>query len=169
MFPGMLVLTGQELQQMVGEVFTKRNRCALVEKDAHSSRFKRSDRVLKHRAGLRERDARKTGNKVRDFCPVFEILEQRGNRNARAAKNPRATHALGVTFNGWAGRPINHAVIVGPAWRRLNVTLALSRLHRLARPLERVVRQHALTRRGPRRAFPGRCQHRLANIPFRPQ
>ncbi len=88
---------------MAGKVFTKRYRRALVEKDAHSSRFERSGRVLKHRPDLRERDARKPGNEVRDLGPVFEILEQRGNRNARAAKNPRATNALGVTFNGWAG------------------------------------------------------------------
>ncbi len=105
---------------MSGEVFTKRNRSALVEKNTHLSRFERAGRVLEYRAGLRERNARKPGNEVRDLGPVFEVLEQGGNRDTRAAKDPSATNALRVTLNGRAGRPINHAVIVDPAWMRFN-------------------------------------------------
>jgi len=83
---------------MGGEVFTKGNRSALVEKDAHSSCFERAGGVLQHGTDLRERNAREPGNKVRDLGPVFEVLEQGRHRNAGAAKNPSATYALGVTF-----------------------------------------------------------------------
>lgn len=83
---------------MGGEVFAKRDRRALVEKDAHSGRFERAGGVLKHGADLFKRDARKPGNKVGNLSPVFEILEQGCDGNAGTAKHPSATHALGVTF-----------------------------------------------------------------------
>ncbi len=105
---------------MAGEVFTKRNRNALVEKNAHSGRFERAGRVFEYCTDLIERDARKPSDEVRDLGPVFEILEQGGNGNTRAAKDPSATHTLGIAFYGRAGRPVNHAVIVDPAWRRFN-------------------------------------------------
>ena len=74
----------------------------MVEKNTHLSRFERTGRVLEHRANLRERDARKPANEVRDLGPVFEILEQGSNRNTGAAKNPGAPTALRVTLDGWA-------------------------------------------------------------------
>lgn len=95
-------------------MFAKRDWSALVKKDAHSSGFERAGSMLEHGTDLRERDAREPGNKVRDLSTVFEVLEQGRNRNASAAKNPSATHALGVTLYSRAGRPVNHAVIVDP-------------------------------------------------------
>ncbi len=57
------------------EVFAKRDRSTLVEKNAHLSRFERAGGVLKYCTDLRERDAREPGNKVRDLGPIFEVLE----------------------------------------------------------------------------------------------
>jgi len=79
-------------------MLAKRDRGALVEENAHSSRFERAGGVLKHGTDLRERDAREPGNKVRDLGPVFEVLEQGRDGNAGAAKHPSATYALGITF-----------------------------------------------------------------------
>jgi hypothetical protein len=87
---------------MGGEVFTKRNRRALVEENAHSSRFEGTGGVLEHGTNLLKRDARKPGDKVRDLGPVFEILEQGRDGNAGTAKHPGTTHALGITFHSWA-------------------------------------------------------------------
>ena len=97
---------------MGGEVFTKGNRSALVEKDAHSSRFERAGGVLQHGTDLRACDTREPDNKVRDLRPVFEVLEQGRDRDTGTVKNPNATHALVITFYGRAGRPFNHAAIV---------------------------------------------------------
>lgn len=102
---------------MGGEVFAKRDRSTLVEKNAHSSRFERAGGVLKYGADLLKRDAREPGDEVRDLSPVFEVLEQGRDGNAGAAKHPGATHALGVTFHGWTCRPINHELIVDLALR----------------------------------------------------
>lgn len=57
--------------------------------------------MFEHGANLLKRDAREPGDKVRDLGPVFEILEQGRDGNTGAAKHPRATHVLGVTFHGW--------------------------------------------------------------------
>jgi hypothetical protein len=43
-----------------------------------------------------------------DRHPIFEVLEQRGDRHTRAAKNPSAADAFGVAFNGITGGPIDH-------------------------------------------------------------
>lgn len=76
--------------------------------------------MLKHRADLLKSDTRKPVNKVRDVCPILEILEESSHRDTSTAKNPRATHTLRITLNGWARGPINHAVIVDLARSRFN-------------------------------------------------
>jgi len=78
------------------------------------------------------------------LCPIFEILEEGSYRDTSAAKHPRATHALGVTFNGWARRPIDHTVIVDRAWRRFNSIVRVQLTTQVssascARPLEHVL------------------------------
>jgi len=102
------------------KVLAKWDWSTLVKKKTHLRRFERTGGVLKHGADLRKRHARKPVNKVRDVCPILEILEEGRHRNTRAAKHPRATDQLGVTLHGWARRPINHAMIVDRAWNRFN-------------------------------------------------
>lgn len=48
---------------------------------------------------------------------VFEILEQRRDRYARAAEDPGAAYATGIPFDSSAGGPVNHVGMV--ALRRL--------------------------------------------------
>ena len=60
---------------MGGEVFAKRDRGTLVEKDTHLSRFERAGGVFKYGTDLNKCDAREPGNEVRDLGPVFEVLE----------------------------------------------------------------------------------------------
>ncbi len=57
------------------KVLTKGDWRTLVEKNAHLCRFKRASCMLKHCPDLRERDTRKPNNKVRDVCPILEILK----------------------------------------------------------------------------------------------
>lgn len=40
---------------------------------------------------------------------VLEILEERGHRHARAAKQPSTAVAIGIAFDRRAGGPANHA------------------------------------------------------------
>src|ERR1043165_4777310 len=54
------------------------------------------------------RHAGKPFEKLADSRPVFEILEERLHRNARAAKNPRAADLAGHAFNGGTLTPIEH-------------------------------------------------------------
>ncbi len=68
--------------------------------------------MFQYGAGLLRGDAGKPLNKFGELCPVFEILEQRGNGNARATKYPGATDTLRIPLDSRARRPINHRVIV---------------------------------------------------------
>ena len=53
--------------------------------------------------------AREPFEEVVDPGAVFEVREQRLNRDARVAENPSAADGLGVSFDGWAVAPIKHA------------------------------------------------------------
>ena len=44
-------------------------------------------------------DARKPLDKLSDLAPIFQILKESGDRDARPAKHPCATHALWVTLD----------------------------------------------------------------------
>lgn len=63
--------------------------------------------MLKHRTDLLERHIRKPDNKVRDLCPIFEILKEGRHRDTRTAKHSCATHTLGVTFDSGTRGPLN--------------------------------------------------------------
>lgn len=68
--------------------------------------------MLQHRTSLLYGNAREPADEVRQLCPVFKVLKEGGYRHASAAEDPSPTHLLGVSINGWAGRPIVHAVIL---------------------------------------------------------
>jgi hypothetical protein len=40
---------------------------------------------------------------------VFEVGEERLDRDSRAAENPGPADGFGVSLDGWAGAPIKHA------------------------------------------------------------
>lgn len=58
--------------------------------------------MLKHVASLLQRDTRKPLEKVGHLRPIFQVLEKRSDRNARATKDPRTADALGIAFNNRA-------------------------------------------------------------------
>lgn len=55
-------------------------------------------RVLQHSACLVKADAREQLDKLADWYTVLEILEQGGNRHARATEHPGSTDPLRVAF-----------------------------------------------------------------------
>ena len=69
--------------------------------------------MLQHRTSLLYGDAGEPSDEVRQLCPVFKVLKEGGYRHAGAAKTPCAADLLGVSINGWTGRPIVHVVILG--------------------------------------------------------
>ena len=64
--------------------------------------------MVEHGADLLESDTRKPIHELRRDRTIFEILEERRYRHARAAKHPDTAHAVGIPFNGRASRPIDH-------------------------------------------------------------
>ena len=94
---------------MLRERVSQWNRCALIKEDAHSGWGERTARsVLKYRADLFERDARKPLNKLRDWGAVLEILKQSRYRNSRASKNQRSADTIRVAFDDGTSGPIDH-------------------------------------------------------------
>ena len=53
-------------------------------------------------------DTRKPFQKIIHRRTAFNILEQGGNGDTRAAKNPRAADTIGVAFNSSATGPVDH-------------------------------------------------------------
>jgi hypothetical protein len=68
--------------------------------------------VLEHNACLLKSYAREPLNELMDRCVIFEVLEQRRYRHARAAKDPRTTDASGVALDGSARGPVDHGEMV---------------------------------------------------------
>ncbi len=82
---------------------------SLIEENTHSGNLGHNQAfgcMIENRAHLLDGDAWKQFHKLGDFNPVFEVLEESRDRDARAAKHPRAAYALRITFYGWARRPI---------------------------------------------------------------
>ena len=73
-------------------------------------------------AGLLCSDARKPFQKFLDRRAAFNILEQRGHRDARAAKHPCAADTISVAFNSSAGSPVDHSSILRFELKGLNVS-----------------------------------------------
>jgi hypothetical protein len=93
---------------MIRKVSAQRRGCALIEQDAHSHGLQRVRGVLENKPGLFARDTGKPREEIRELCPVLQILEQRGDGNARAAEYPRAAYTFGIPFDSKARRPIDH-------------------------------------------------------------
>jgi hypothetical protein len=53
--------------------------------------------------------AGKPFEEVVDAGTVFEVREERLDRNSRAEENPGAAYGFGISLDGWAGAPIKHA------------------------------------------------------------
>lgn len=68
--------------------------------------------MLKHNARLLKRHAGKPLNELMDGSVVFEVLEERCHRHARASKDPRTANASGIALDGSAGGPIDHGEMV---------------------------------------------------------
>ena len=72
-------------------------------------RRKRASRgMLKNRSGLLKAYAGKPFHELIDRSTVFQIFKEGCHGHARATKQPGAAVALGVVFNGIAGRPVDH-------------------------------------------------------------
>jgi len=65
--------------------------------------------MVEHGADLLESDTRKPIHELRRDRTIFEILEERRYRHARAAKHPDTAHAVGIPFNGRARGLTNQA------------------------------------------------------------
>jgi hypothetical protein len=81
----------------------------LVKQYAHSSRGQRaSRRVLEHGTGLLQRNTGEPLDELINVRAVFEVLEQREDRHARATEHPCSTDPIRMPLGGGAGRPIDH-------------------------------------------------------------
>jgi hypothetical protein len=100
----------------------ERNRRTLIEQDPHSRHFQRPSGVFQDAAGLFCGDARKPFQKFLHRRATFNILEQRGHRDTRAAKHPCAADTISVAFNSSAGSPVDHLAILRFEPRVLNVS-----------------------------------------------
>jgi hypothetical protein len=68
--------------------------------------------VLEHNACLLKSYAGEPLNELMDRCVIFEVLEERCYRHARASKHPRTANASGVALDGSASGPVNHGEMV---------------------------------------------------------
>jgi hypothetical protein len=75
---------------------------SLVKENTHSGNLGKSQtfrRMIKHRTHLLKGDAWEPLDKLSDLRPLFKVLKKCCDRDTRAAKHPRATHALGITLD----------------------------------------------------------------------
>ena len=101
--------------RMAGQRFAQWCRCTLIEENLHSSGFESaSGRVLQNGTRLLSGDTGEPIDEVVQRCAVFKVLEERRNRNARAAEDPSAADAVGVSLNSRTGGPVDHAGMVTP-------------------------------------------------------
>lgn len=79
--------------EVAGQVFSQRNRRALIEQDAHaaagSGGLQAGRRVLEDRFRLGAGDTREPGEEPVERRTALQVLEQRAHRHARAAEDPR--------------------------------------------------------------------------------
>jgi len=82
---------------------SKRDGSALIEKNPHSGGdLCTPRRVFQHGADLIQRDSGEPLHELASLSAVFEVLEERGYRNASAAKYPAAAHETGTPFDSLA-------------------------------------------------------------------
>jgi hypothetical protein len=56
--------------------------------------------MLENRTDLLDDDAREALHKLSDLDPIFEVLKESRDRDARVTKHPCAADALWVTLDG---------------------------------------------------------------------
>ncbi len=100
----------------------ERNRRTLIEQDPHSRHFQRPGGMFKDAAGLLCTNTRKPFQKFLHGRAAFNILEQRGHRDTRAAKHPCTADTISGPFNSRAGSPVNHLSILRFELKGLNVS-----------------------------------------------
>ena len=87
----------------------------MVEENLHSGGFEgAAGDVFEYGLGLLGSDARKPLDELVKRSDIFKVLEERGDRYARASKHPSPAHAAGVPFDSRTGRPVDHEQIVAP-------------------------------------------------------
>ena len=96
-----------------GQGVVQGNGSSLIEQHAHLGGPEgRLGRVFQHVFRLGQRDSGKPLDELVEGSVFLKILEQRRDGHPRAAKNPSATHAIGVAFDIEAGGPVNHEQMV---------------------------------------------------------
>lgn len=96
----------------------------LVEEDLHlGGRERTPSRVFKNSLGLVDRHAGEPIDELMDRGVVFEVLEQRGDRNASPPEHPSSAHATWVALYSGARRPVNHVKILAPTGLKRNGAL----------------------------------------------
>jgi hypothetical protein len=68
--------------------------------------------VFQHGADLIQRDSGEPLHELASLSAVFEVLEERGYRNASTAKYPAAAHETGTPFDSLASWPVDHGTNV---------------------------------------------------------
>lgn len=120
--PGPSELVGC-LNDVIGKMIPEWDRNALVEEDPQAPRrsgcLSAASGVLEHRVDLLPRDARKPPQELLDGRAAFQVLEQRADRNAGAAKQPGPAHLGGISLDSRAGAPVKHGSILLAARRML--------------------------------------------------
>ena len=138
----------------------ERNRRTLIEQDPHSRHFQRPSGMFQDAAGLLCGNTRKPFQKFLHRRAAFNILEQRGHRDARAAKHPCAADTISVTFNRSAGSPVDHSSILRFEPKRLNVSRKTSA--KLTLPESALL--VALGRRSVNLFSPAACKRSFAGL-----
>ena len=85
--------------------------------------------MLQYGANLLDGNAGKPLNELRYERAVFEVLEERCDRNPSTAKHPSPTHALRIAFDSRAFGPINHEAndTTGTQTTKTAKTMAITR------------------------------------------
>lgn len=88
---------------MVLEGISKWNGSTLIEKDPHSGGNPCTPRrMFQYGADLIQRDSGEPLHELASLSAVFEVLEERGYRNASAAEYPAAAHETWPPFDSGA-------------------------------------------------------------------
>ena len=98
---------------MLEQELAQGDRRPLIKEYAHLRGRRGTPRsVFENSADLLKGYACEPLHELRHLRAVLQILEQGGDRNARATEHPGAADTFGITFYCWARRPINHLFIL---------------------------------------------------------
>src|ERR1700690_1487389 len=88
-------------------MLAKWGRGSLIKENTHSRHCQRPRGMFQHFIRLFTRDAREPFEKVFHPCAAFNILKQRGHRNAGSTEDPRAADALGLALRPRTREPVD--------------------------------------------------------------